>query len=100
MVAAKRDPTLVAPEHRHLHRALVRRAFGGHGKEVGKTLRPIFTKTQLRRLAKDNGFSVDSFPSMLTVRRWAGVFDSMIRMVPWDRWPSARREARRESRRR
>ena len=88
MVAAKRDPPLVVPEHRHLYRALVRRAFGGHGDEVGKTLRQIFTKTQIRRLAKDNGFSVDSFPSMLTVRQWAGVFDSMIRMVPRDRWPS------------
>jgi 23S rRNA (adenine-N6)-dimethyltransferase len=67
MAAAKRDPPLVDPHHRHLFRALVRRAFGGHGNEVSKTLRPIFTKTQLRRLARANGFSLDSFPSMLTV---------------------------------
>jgi 23S rRNA (adenine-N6)-dimethyltransferase len=31
MVAAKRDPPLVDPHHRHLFRALVRRAFGGTG---------------------------------------------------------------------
>jgi hypothetical protein len=65
-----------------------------------KTLRPIFTKTQLRRLARANGVSLDSFPSMLTVDQWTSVFDFMIRMVPWDRWPSSRREAKRESRRR
>ena len=100
MVAAKRGPPLVDPHHRHLFRALVRRAFGGHGNVVGKTLRPIFTKTQLRRLARENGFSVDSYPSMLTVHQWASVFDSMIRMVPRDRWPSAKRDAKRESRRR
>jgi 23S rRNA (adenine-N6)-dimethyltransferase len=82
MVAVKRSPPLVAPQHRHLFRALVRRAFGGHGNEVGKTLRPIFTKTQLRGLARANGVSLDSFPSMLTVDQWTSVFDFMIRMVP------------------
>jgi 23S rRNA (adenine-N6)-dimethyltransferase len=100
MVAAKRISPLVDPHHRHLFRALVRQAFGGHGSSVFKTLKPIFTKTQLRRLARDNGFSVDSFPSMLTVHQWASVFDVMIRMVPRDRWPSAKREAKRESWRR
>jgi hypothetical protein len=100
MVAAKRGPPLVDSHHRHVFRALVRRAFGGHGNVVGKTLRPIFTKIQLRRLARENGFSVDSYPSMLTVHQWASVFDSMIRMVPRDRWPSAKRDAKRESRRR
>jgi 23S rRNA (adenine-N6)-dimethyltransferase len=100
MVAAKRGPPLVAPEHRYLFRAFVRRAFVGHGNSVSETLRPIFTKTQLRRLARDNGFSLHWPPSMLTAHQWANVFDSMMLMAPRSRWPSSRRHARRESWRR
>jgi hypothetical protein len=65
-----------------------------------ETLRPIFTKTQLRRLARDNGFSLHWPPSMLTAHQWANVFDSMMLMVSRSRWPSSRRHARRESWRR
>ncbi len=100
MVAAKRGPPLVDPCHRHLFRALLRQAFEGPGDSVGKTLRPIFTRTQLRRLANDNAFSLDSSPSTLTVRQWASLFHFMVGMVAQDRWPSARRYARRERRRR
>lgn len=99
MVAAKRVSPLVDPYHRHLFRALVRQAFEGRGNSISKTLRPTFTKTQLRRLARDNGFTVDSFPSMLTVHQWVSVFNFMIRMVPQDRWPSAKQDAKRESQR-
>lgn len=100
MVAAKRGPPLVDPRHRHRFRALVRQAFEGRGNSVGRVLRPIFTRTQLRRLAKDNEFSLDLPPSMLTVRQWTNVFDFMIRMVPQDHWPSPKRHARRKRRRR
>ena len=98
MVAAKRGTPLVAPEHRHLFRALVRRVFNGHGNSVGATLRPFFTKTQLRRLARDNGFSLHCLPSVLTVNQWASVFEFMIQVVPRDRWPSASRHTKRENR--
>jgi 23S rRNA (adenine-N6)-dimethyltransferase len=100
MVAARRGPPLVAPEHRHLFRAFVRRAFEGHGSNVGMALRPLFTKPQLRRLARDNGFSLDFSPSTLTVHQWAGVFHLMILLTPRDRWPSLRRQADGEGRRR
>ena len=99
MVAAKRGPPLVAPEHRHLFRAFVRRAFDGRGNSVGEALKPFFTKPQLRRLARDNGFSPHFSPSVLTVHQWASVFDFMILMTPRDRWPSPRRQAEGESRR-
>jgi 23S rRNA (adenine-N6)-dimethyltransferase len=95
MVAAKRGPPLVASEHRHLFRAFVRRAFDGHGNSVGKTLRPFFTRPQLRRLAKDIGFSLHCPPSMLTVHQWASVFEVMTSMAPRNRWPSSRRQAAR-----
>ena len=88
MMAAKRGPPLVEACHRHTFRALVRQAFDGPGNMVGKTLRPVFTRTQLRRLAKDNGFSLDSPASMLAVHQWAGVFRFMTLAVPRDRWPS------------
>ena len=99
MVAAKRGSPLVEPGHRHLFLALVRQAFEGCGNSVGKVLGPTFTRTQLRRLAKDNRFTLDLPPSMLTVRQWASLFDFMVRMVPQDRWPHAKQPARREKRR-
>jgi 23S rRNA (adenine-N6)-dimethyltransferase len=95
MVAAKRGPPLVRPYHRHLFLGLVRRAFEGSGNSVGRVLRPAFTRTQLRRLAKDNGFALDLPPSMLTVRQWASLFDFMVGMVPQDRWPNAKQHASR-----
>jgi len=97
MVAAKRDPPLVAPEHRHLFRAFVRRGFEGHGNSMSETLRPFFTKTQLRRLARDNRFSLHWPPSMLTMHQWERLFDAMMLLAPRNRWPSSRRHAKRES---
>jgi 23S rRNA (adenine-N6)-dimethyltransferase len=95
MVAAKRGPPLVRPYHRHLFLGLVRRAFEGSGNSVGRVLRPAFTRTQLCRLAKVNGFALDLPPSMLTVRQWASLFDFMVGMVPQYRWPNAKQHARR-----
>jgi len=100
MVAAKRGPPLVAPEHRHLFRAFVRRAFDGHGTSVSETLRLFFTRPQLRRLARDNGFALHWPPSVLTAHQWASVFDAMMSMAPRNRWPSPRRHAKSESWRR
>src|ERR687894_2777364 len=96
MGAAKRGPPLVAPGHRHIFRAFVSRAFDGHGNSVGKTLRPFFTKAQLRRLAKDNGFSLHYPPSMLTVHQWVRLFHFMMLMAPRNRRPTPRRHAKRE----
>jgi 23S rRNA (adenine-N6)-dimethyltransferase len=98
MVAAKRGPPLVEPSHRHYFLALVRQAFTGRGSSVGRVLRSTFTRTQLRRLAKDNRFTLDAPPSMLTVHQWANLFGFMVRMVPQDRWPSPRRRATTEKR--
>ena len=89
MVAAKRDPPLVAAEHRHLFRTFVRWTFDGHGNSVSEALRPIFTRTQLRRLASDNGFSLHWPPSMLAVYQWARLFDAMMLLAPRNRWPSS-----------
>jgi 23S rRNA (adenine-N6)-dimethyltransferase len=99
MIAAKRDPPLVQPCHRHLFLGLVRQAFEGRGNSVGRVLRPTFTRTQLRRLAKENRFTLDLPPSMLTVHQWTSLFDFMVRMVPQDQWPHAKQHARRERRR-
>src|SRR5215208_366530 len=96
MVAAKCGPPLVEPGHRHLFLALVRQAFEARGNSVGRVLWPAFTRTQLRRLAKDNRFTLDLPPSMLTVRQWTSLSDFMVRMVPQDRWPHAKQHARRE----
>jgi 23S rRNA (adenine-N6)-dimethyltransferase len=87
MVAAKRGPPLVEPGHRHLFRALAHQAFEGRGNCLGKVLRPTFTRTQLRRLASDHGFSLNSYPSELTVYQWTSIFAFMVTMIPPDRWP-------------
>jgi 23S rRNA (adenine-N6)-dimethyltransferase len=85
MVAAKRGPPLLQPCHRQLFLDLVRQAFEGRGNTVGSVLRPTFTRTQLRRLARDNRFALDLPPSMLTVSQWASLFDFTVRMVHKDR---------------
>ena len=87
MVAAKRGPPLVEPGHRHLFRALARQAFEARGNSLGKVLRPIFTRTQLRRRASAHGFSPGSYPSELTVYQWTSIFDFMVTTVPPYRWP-------------
>src|SRR3712207_1745443 len=97
MVAAKRDSPLVIPEYRHIFRAFVRRAFDGHGNNVGKTLRPFFTRPQLRRLATDNRFSLRCPPSALTVHQWARLFHFMILMTPRTRRPAPRRHTKGEN---
>jgi 23S rRNA (adenine-N6)-dimethyltransferase len=87
MVATKRGAPLVEPGHRHLFRTLARQAFEGRGNNLGKVLKPTFTRTQLRRLASDHGFSLNSYPSELTVYQWRSIFDFMVARIPPDRWP-------------
>jgi 23S rRNA (adenine-N6)-dimethyltransferase len=87
LAVAKRDTLLITPDHRELFRAFVREAFvreafNGRGNVVGKVLRPVFTKRQIRRLARDNGFSPDSFPSWLSVHQWTSAFEFMVQAVP------------------
>lgn len=94
LVAERRNPPLIAYEHRELFRTLVREAFDGRGNTASKALRPYLTKRQVRRLAHDNGFSTDSFSSRLTVYQWAAVFEFMVRAVPQHRWPRSRTEIR------
>ena len=62
---------------------------------LGRMLRPVFTKKQLRRLAHDNGFSTESFPAQLTVHQWSSVFEFMVRAVPQGCWPMTGPAARR-----
>lgn len=100
LAAIRRDSPLVDPRYRGLFRTFARRAFEGSGNGVGRTLRPFFTRTQLRRLARDNGFALESPPSMLTVHQWASVFGFMVRIAPRERWPSAGRRSGRDTRRR
>jgi 23S rRNA (adenine-N6)-dimethyltransferase len=94
LVAARRKQPLVTPERRELFRTFVRGAFDGRGNTVGKVLSPVFTRKQIRRLAHDNGFFADSFPSRLTVHQWASVFEFMVRAVPRSRWPTTGPAAR------
>ena len=94
LVAARRGPQLVDVRLANTFRAFVRRAFDGPGNAVGRTLRPFFTRVQLRRLARDNGFNLRSPPSALTVQQWAAVFRFMVSAVPRERWPPRGRRGR------
>ncbi|HKH84447.1 MAG TPA: hypothetical protein VKA25_12230 [Gemmatimonadales bacterium] len=51
-----RGSPLVAPEHRHIFRAFVRRAFDEHGNSVDKTLRPFFTKPHSAASQQTTGY--------------------------------------------
>jgi 23S rRNA (adenine-N6)-dimethyltransferase len=92
LAAERRNPPLIAYEHRELFRAFVRAAFDGRGNTASKALRPYLTKRQIRRLAHDHGFSAGSYVSRLTVHQWAAVFEFMLRTVPRHRWPGSRAE--------
>jgi 23S rRNA (adenine-N6)-dimethyltransferase len=94
LVAERRNPPLIAYEHRESFRAFVRAAFDGRGNTVSEALRPYLTKRQIRRLAHDNGFSTHSFSSRLTVYQWAAVFKFMVRAAPQHRWPRSRTKIR------
>lgn len=87
--ATKRDVPLIPPELRGVFRAFVKDAFDGRGNTVGKVLRPFFTKKQILRLAHDNAFSPESFPSQLTVHQWSSLFEFMTQNRPRSRWPGS-----------
>lgn len=97
LVAVRREDPLVPPRHRDSFRAFTRLAFEGKGRVVGKTLRPVFTRAQLRKLAKDLEFPRDAAPSRLTVDQWSKLFAFMVEATPRKLWPAAGRPSRRKN---
>jgi 23S rRNA (adenine-N6)-dimethyltransferase len=68
-VTPRRRPLLDAVE-RGRYAAFVRSTFGVGGDTVARALRGQFTRTQVRRLARDLGFTTGARPTQLSFGQW------------------------------
>jgi 23S rRNA (adenine-N6)-dimethyltransferase len=73
LVARRRRPPLVAASGQARFAALLQTAFRHPGLPLRRTLVPPLTYRQLRRLARDLGFSLDSGPADLDAAQWAAL---------------------------
>jgi len=85
LVARRRRPPLVATSGQARFAALLQTAFRHPGLPLRRTLVPPLTYRQLRRLAADLGFPLDSRPADLDVAQWAGVFAFLDARRPGNR---------------
>ena len=69
----RRTEPLVRPADAAAYGALVRRAFDGRG-PIRHTLRGTLSPRELKRLAREHGFSPDAQPWELDQHQWAAVF--------------------------
>ena len=72
-IALRRPPLLDPPEERR-YAAFVRATFGARGETAARALRAHLTRTQLRRLSRDLGFSARARPSELSFEQWLGLW--------------------------
>ena len=71
---ASRTRPLVEESWRSQYEHFIRSVFGRRGRTVRQCVRGLLTVPQVRRLARDLRFEVDSPPSALTFDQWLGVF--------------------------
>lgn len=74
----RRDAVLIPDPTAHAYRWFVRTHFGHGAPHVARSLRRTFTHRQLRRLARDLGFTPDARCSELTFGQWLGLFRSWL----------------------
>jgi 23S rRNA (adenine-N6)-dimethyltransferase len=74
LTARRRWPPLVPVGGRRRFTALVGTAFRHPGLPLRRTLVPPLTFRQLRRLARDLGFTLDARPGDLDAVQWAGLY--------------------------
>lgn len=70
---AHRIRPIISNGDRRLYEQWLSKVFA-EGASVGKALRPSLSRVQLRRLAADLHFHLDSPPSELTFEQWLGIF--------------------------
>lgn len=71
---ARRPRALIAAAERRTYNQFVAASFGRTGNTVGRCLRAVFTRRQIRQLARDLRFDVSVPPSGLSFDQWLGLF--------------------------
>lgn len=71
---ARRPRPLVAAADRRRYRAFLEAGFGRRGQTLRDSLRPLFTRPQLRRLAAELRIDLEARPSALRFEQWLGLF--------------------------
>ena len=74
LTLAHRERPLITPERASLYRDFVAAAFCREGNDLARSLRPVFSRTQLRHLARDLHFSPRQVPSALDFSQWLALF--------------------------
>jgi 23S rRNA (adenine-N6)-dimethyltransferase len=77
-------PILTAGEERK-YRDFLHFVFSEHGAEIAARLGGIFTRRQIRRLARDNGFPMSARIVELSFAQWLAVFRHYLAGVAWDK---------------
>lgn len=78
----KRSFPLLEGENYKRYREFLCFLFSQSGKSVSERMRPIFSKLQIRRLAKEWGFTMENRPTDLSFDQWLGVFSFYLTGVP------------------
>ena len=74
LTLARRERPLITPERASSYRDFVAAAFGRKGNDLAQNLRPVFSRTQLRQLARELHFSPRQPPSTLDFSQWLALF--------------------------
>ncbi|MBN1458163.1 MAG: 23S ribosomal RNA methyltransferase Erm [Armatimonadetes bacterium] len=83
-IRRRRSPML-CPEEELKYRDFVHFVFSEHGGDVAARLQPIFTRRQLRRLARDNGFVMSARVTELSFPQWLAIFRHYLEGVVYQK---------------
>ena len=90
LTLSRRERPLVAMEQADEFRDFVAAAFGREGNDAARSLRPVFSKVQLRHLSRELHFALSQKPSSLDFGQWLALF----RFFERDGAPERRRAIR------
>ena len=81
----RRHSPMLCPEEELKYRDFVHFVFSEHGGDVAARLRPIFTRRQLTRLARDNGFVMSARVTELSFPQWLAIFRHYLEGVAYQK---------------
>jgi 23S rRNA (adenine-N6)-dimethyltransferase len=81
LTLSRRDRALVRAEQAEEFCDFVAAGFGREGNDVAHALRPVFSRTQLRRLSRDLRFASSQTPSSLDFSQWLALFRFFVRQA-------------------
>jgi 23S rRNA (adenine-N6)-dimethyltransferase len=75
---ARRDPPWIPITERERYEAFLRRGFFRSSRPLRRELKDLITPRQLKRVARELGFSSDARAIDLDAHQWAGLFDRVV----------------------